>query len=62
MFNNGTFKIIASLRKDDPKDPDHTLLAGFTSDVNSCLFSLSEDAKGTDYALIRREKIDVKRS
>ena len=22
MFNNGTFKIIASLRKDDPKDPD----------------------------------------
>lgn len=61
IFNSGTFKIVASLRKDDPNDDEHTLMAGFTSDVNSCLFSIQEDAKGTDYALLRRDVLNVKK-
>ena len=59
---NGTYKITASLRKQDPADPHHTLLAGFSNDENSCLFSINEDAKGTDYALLKYDAVDLRRS
>lgn len=59
MFNNGTYKIIASLRKADPQDPNHTIREGFTNDTNSCVFSVQEDAQGTDYALLRYEALGV---
>ena len=59
MFNNGTYKIIASLRKADPQDPNHTIREGFTNDTNSCVFSIQEDAQGTDYALLRYEALGV---
>lgn len=62
LFNNGTYKITASLRKQDPADPHHTLLAGFSNDENSCLFSINEDAKGTDYALLKYDAVDLRRS
>lgn len=61
IFNNGSYQIVASLRKPDPNNDDHTLMAGFTSDENSCNFSISEDAKGTDYALLKYNAIDLKR-
>lgn len=62
LFNNGAYKIVASLRKADPDNLEETLREGFTSDENSCTFSISEDADGTDYALLKYTAIDVRKN
>ncbi|MDO4913354.1 MAG: ABC transporter ATP-binding protein, partial [Bifidobacteriaceae bacterium] len=59
IFNNGTYQINASLRKQDPDDKYHTIMMGFTNEENSCIFSISEDAKGTDYALLKYDVVDL---
>ena len=53
MFNNGNYQITVSLRVKDPADEDHTNMVAFTNEENSCSFSIREDAKGTDYALLK---------
>lgn len=59
LFNNGSYQIVASLRKADPDNPAETLREGFTSDENSCTFSISEEANGTDYALLKYAALDM---
>ena len=60
MFNNGNYQITASLRVKDPADEDHTNMVAFTNEENSCSFSIREDAKGTDYALLKYAAVDMK--
>lgn len=60
MFNNGNYQITVSLRVKDPADEDHTNMVAFTNEENSCSFSIREDAKGTDYALLKYAAVDMK--
>lgn len=60
MFNNGNYQITVSLRVKDPADEDHTNMVAFTNEENSCSFSIREDAKGTDYALLKYATVDMK--
>lgn len=60
LFNNGNYKIIASLRIQDPMDTTHTNMVAFTNDDNSCTFSIREDAHGTDYALLKYSAVDMR--
>lgn len=60
MFNNGNYQITVSLRVKDPANEDHTNMVAFTNEENSCSFSIREDAKGTDYALLKYATVDMK--
>lgn len=60
LFNNGDYKIVASLRVQDPEDDIDTKMVAFTNDDNSCAFSIREDSRGTDYALLKYAAVDMK--
>lgn len=54
LFNNGDFRIIASLHTRDAEDRDKVEMVGFTNEENSCDFVV-RDAEGTDnFALINK--------
>lgn len=59
MFNNGQFKIIASLRI-DPSDEssDETEMIAYTNEENSCLFAL-RNKRNKDYALLSDRAITM---
>ncbi|KFF31856.1 ABC transporter ATP-binding protein [Bifidobacterium bombi] len=59
IFNNGTYQITASLRKPDPKNPNETIRIGYTNEENVCSFSISEDAHGSDYALLKYDAVKL---
>lgn len=60
VFNNGNYRIRVSLRVKDQHDEYGTTMVAFTNDENSCSFSIREDAKGTDYALLKYAVVDMK--
>mgnify|MGYP000299700092 CR=1 FL=1 len=62
IFNNGTYKITASFAQAGSRRSTPHFVAGFSNDENSCLFSINEDAKGTDYALLKYDAVDLRRS
>ena len=45
LFNNGDFRIVASMHTWDGKDPSTAEMIAFTNETNACDFSL-RDAKG----------------
>lgn len=54
LFNNGDFRIVASMHTWDGKDPSTAEMIAFTNETNACDFSL-RDAKGKDnFALINK--------
>ena len=54
LFNNGDFRIVASMHTWDGKDPSTAEMIAFTNEANACDFSL-RDAKGKDnFALINK--------
>lgn len=55
-FNNTDFKVVASLRAGGGKEAGE--VEGFTSDANSCLFSV-RDKRNSDYALLKDEIVKV---
>ncbi|MEE0941192.1 MAG: polysaccharide ABC transporter ATP-binding protein [Bifidobacteriaceae bacterium] len=62
LFNSTDFRIVASIREDDPHDSEalDTVLVAFTNEENSCLFSVKNDYRQPDYALITKDAIDFK--
>lgn len=50
-FNNSDFKLLVSLRLDNPKHPNQTDMIAFTNDDNSCFFVV-RNSRNKDYALI----------
>lgn len=57
LFNSTEFKIVASIREDDPDNERDTKLVAFTSDKNSCFFSVHNDYMRPDYALISPDQL-----
>lgn len=57
IFNDTDFKIVASLRSGSRGNT--VQVEGFTSDANSCLFSV-RDKNNTDYALLKDEVMNIK--
>lgn len=55
-FNNTDFKIVASLRSGANSGVGK--VEGFTSDANSCMFSV-RDKKNSDYALLKDEVVKI---
>lgn len=57
LFNNGDFRIIASIHTWDGENPATAEMIAFTNEENSCDFSL-RDAQGTDnFALINKKSL-----
>ncbi|KFI93895.1 ABC transporter, ATP-binding protein [Bifidobacterium saguini DSM 23967] len=50
-FNNSDFKLLVSLRLDNPEDPNRTDMIAFTNDDNSCFFAV-RNSKNKNYALL----------
>lgn len=59
IFNNGDFKLVASLRipNQNPELPSDML--AFTNDDNSCIFAI-RDSKNRDYALLSDRALKIK--
>lgn len=60
LFNSTDFKVVASLREDDPDNEYKTKMIAFTNEQNSCLFSVRNDYRISNYALLRKDSIPVK--
>lgn len=59
LFNSTDFKVVASLREDDPDNSYKTKMIAFTNEQNSCLFSVKNDYRISNYALLRKDSIPV---
>ena len=64
LFNNGQFKIVASLRVEDPEDPQEngsikTKMIGFTSGKNSCVFGIS-NKELKNFSLLNEQAVTFK--
>ncbi|WP_314687049.1 ABC transporter ATP-binding protein [uncultured Bifidobacterium sp.] len=51
-FTSTDFRVIVSLREDDPNDPHETKMIAFTNDRNACLFSVRNEDESSAYALL----------
>lgn len=51
LFNNGRFKLVVSLRTQNPVDPERSDMVAFTNEDNSAFFGVS-DKKNREYALL----------
>ena len=67
LFTSSDFKLVVSLREDDPnrvgEDVDvslRTLRVAFTNEDRSCLFSVRNDARLPNFALILPDRFDLK--
>lgn len=58
VFNNGDFRLVASLRTPSEIHPNTTDMVGFTNDQNSCSFAIRDKANG-DYALISDRAVQI---
>lgn len=59
MFNNGDFKLVASLRVGtDADDPRKTEMVSFTNNDNSCAFAI-RDEENKDYAALSDRAIEI---
>lgn len=59
LFNSTEFKLVASIREDDPDNDRDTKLVAFTNDKNSCFFSVHNDYMRPDYALISPDQLPL---
>ncbi len=51
LFNNGDFKLVASLRTQNAQEPETTDMVAFTNDDNCCIFAV-RDKRNRAYALL----------
>ena len=58
-FNNSDFKLLVSLRLDNPEDPNRTDMIAFTNDDNSCFFAVRNNRNKT-YALLSDRALQFK--
>lgn len=58
VFNNGDFRLVASLRIPSLNNPKNTDMVGFTNDQNSCAFAI-RDKNNRDYALLSDRAISI---
>jgi ABC-2 type transport system ATP-binding protein len=58
LFNNGDFRLVASLRTLSKRNHDITDMVAFTNDANSCAFAI-RDSKNKDYALINDRVMQI---
>jgi ABC-2 type transport system ATP-binding protein len=58
VFNNGDFRLVASLRTPSKTDTNTTDMVAFTNDQNSCSFAI-RDKKNRDYALISDRAVQI---
>ncbi|KAA8815646.1 sugar ABC transporter [Bifidobacterium rousetti] len=57
LFNNGEFRIIASLHENETGDPSGAKMIAYTNEGNSCNFSI-RDSRGVDnFALINKDSL-----
>ncbi|MFD0704713.1 ABC transporter ATP-binding protein [Alloscardovia venturai] len=59
LFNNGKFKIVVSLRTQNPVDPERSDMVAFTNEENSGFFAVS-DTRNRAYALLNDTGIEFK--
>ncbi|KFI46045.1 ABC-2 type transport system ATP-binding protein [Bifidobacterium bohemicum] len=59
VFNNGDFRLVASLRTPSKTDPKKSDMVAFTNDANSCAFAI-RDSKNRDYALLSDRALTIK--
>ena len=61
IFNNGNFRIVASLRTMDPEHPENKpTMVAYTNDDNSCDFVI-RDTRNGDYALLNDTAMTIRR-
>lgn len=60
IFNNGRFRLVASLRTPNESDEKATDMVAFTSDENSCFFVVSNE-RNRDYALLSDRVLRITR-
>lgn len=60
LFNNGEFKLVASLRTRNQNNPEYTDMVAFTNDYYSCLFAV-RDERMRDYALLNDHAMYIRR-
>ena len=60
LFNNGEFKLVASLRTQNVENPKLTDMVAFTNDDNSCIFAV-RDENNREYALLNDNALQIKR-
>ena len=59
LFNNGEFKLVASLRTQNPEDAEVTDMIAFTNDDNSCVFAV-RDTRNREYALLNDRALTMR--
>lgn len=59
LFNNGKFKIVVSLRTQNPADPKRSDMVAFTNEENSGFFAVSDD-RNEYYALLNHTGLNFK--
>jgi ABC-2 type transport system ATP-binding protein len=57
MFNNGDYRIVASIHEWDGHDIDAALLVAFTNESNACDFSLRDPNGKDNFALINKNSL-----
>ena len=58
IFNNGDFQIVASLRIDDPENPQTPKAIAFANGEDSCRFAI-RDSRNGDYALLNNDILAI---
>lgn len=58
LFSNGDYKIVAAVRVDDEDNPNATKMLAFTSDANSCSFSIRQQGN-SEYSLLNQDSLAI---
>lgn len=58
VFNNGDFRLVASLRTPSADNPKSTDMVAFTNDSNSCAFVIRDD-RNREYALLSDRALQI---
>ncbi|OZG61782.1 sugar ABC transporter [Bifidobacterium lemurum] len=58
LFNNGEFKLVVSLRTQNPDNPKITDMVAFTNDDNCCIFAVRDD-RNREYALLNDRALHI---
>lgn len=60
LFNNGEYRIVASIHEWDGENSDSARLVAFTNEQHSCNFSIRDEAGTDNFALINKKKLSYK--
>ncbi|KAA8821163.1 ABC transporter ATP-binding protein [Bifidobacterium vespertilionis] len=55
LFNNGNFRIVASMHEKVDDNPSHNVMVAFTNQENSCDFSIRDKEGEDNFALINKK-------